>query len=204
MKKLLLCLITISLLSCDKQSEITNVDNYLGNYDLKTTTDSNSGFSNMSIFMENGKWFIQTDFFGFPDTVGRYGNVKMYSPGRLIQKGLEPVNTRPNMPCLFKNGSFVYVFLYANLVKSCPIPVQTISNTCMQFQDSPKFECYFVDTDGEGRILDTLECKYVYKTLKNCGDSLTWEVELHYNSITNENRIGKISYKNIAYKRVRL
>lgn len=213
--------IVIILTSCEKPISPETAKAFVGEYWMETNTYIMSGdqvtetlthWSPVTIYMKEGKMFVQTEIFGAPD-------FESENP-----KSIEVYSERPNfssskLPAIITEKTAIdnpYHFhvievrygtirnLYHGIcVQPLPIQVKSGSWTILNLKEfNPPVEVKL--TDMAGTLIQTMQIAYEYGPMIKNGETIIWDVEYKDDYIPlngQEREWERIIHKNTLYKR---
>lgn len=207
---LLLAIISIFAISCENTNPIYN--DFIGEYEMTTEVipvygDTEIDFlpvvkSNVTIYEEKNKLFIQTDNFGMPFVQGD-------NPIPMEDENQQPEsdNTNSNLENVVVNTSAIYIkngLIYSVFqgvsVKSLPIQVKSVENTKLRMDNSKPFEVKLVDMTGDH--VTNIAQHFEYDPIFKQNETLTWELALRFHQPIKEGdaELTYIRYKNVLTK----
>lgn len=206
---LTLAIISICTISCDN-SNMSNSD-FIGEYEMSTEVitiyndvefdDNPIVKSNVAIYQEQNKLFVQTDCFGIPFIYG-----DDFNPSEIENKQPDDnsnsniVDVTPNTSVVIIVNGLVRSFVYGAAPKSLPIQVKSVTATKLVMKDSKSFEVTITDYAGERKA--NINCHFEYEQIFKQNETLSWELSLipHQPIKDGTAEITAIKYKNILRK----
>lgn len=206
---LTLVIISIFAISCDN-SNLSNSD-FIGEYEMTTeviTVYNDAEFddnpivkSNVVIYQEQNKLFVQTDCFGIPFIYG-----DDFNPSKIENKQPDDnsnsniVDVTPNTSVVVIVNGLVRSFVYGTAPESLPIQVKSVTATKLVVKNSEPFEVTITDYTGERNA--NINCHFEYEPIFKQNETLTWELSLipHQPIKDGAAEITAIRYKNILRK----
>ena len=228
MRKLLFVFVSIAglvLTSCEKSISPETAKAFVGEYWMETTNvgvigneevflNEKSSWTPVSIYEKSGKLYVQTEFYGAPDTIsehpqeieGSHERPDFISPRRILKEegdstdnsGIETIVTTNKSVIIIRNG-FILAINRGVTAKSLPIKVKSGSETILNLEAFKPVDVQLTNMDGTK--LQTIHAWYEYGPMIKKNDMITWEVELKddYNNYLDE--YDHVIHKNILYKR---
>ena len=206
---LILAIISMCAISCDN-SNMSNSD-FIGKYEMTTEVipiyddvefdDNLIVKSNVAIYHEKNKLFVQTDCFGIPYIYGEDFNpseIENKQPDDNSNSNL--VDVTPNTSVVMIRNGFVRSFVYGAAPESLPIQVRSMTATKLVMKDSKPFEVTITDHTGERKA--NINCHFEYEPIFKQNETLSWELSLipHQPIKDVMAEIRAIKYKNILRK----
>lgn len=206
---LILAIISMCAISCDN-SNMSNSD-FIGEYEMTTEVitiyddvefnDNPIVKSNVAIYHEQNKLFVQTDCFGIPFIYGEDFNpseIENKQPDDNSNSNL--VDVTPNTSVVMIMNGFVRSFVYGAAPESLPIQVRSMTATKLVMKDSKPFEVTITDHTGERKA--NINCHFEYEPIFKQNETLSWELSLipHQPIKDVMAEIRAIKYKNILRK----
>lgn len=206
---LILAIISICAISCDN-SNMSNSD-FIGEYEMTTeviTVYNDAEFddnpivkSNVAIYQEQNKLFVQTDCFGIPFIYGEDFNpseIENQQPDDNSNSNI--VDVTPNTSVVVIVNGLVRSFVYGIAPESLPIQVKSVTATKLVVKNSKPFEVTITDYAGERKA--NINCHFEYEPIFKQNETLTWELSLipHQPIKDGTAEIMAIKYKNILRK----
>lgn len=206
---LTLVIILIFAISCDN-SNLSNSD-FIGEYEMTTeviTVYNDAEFddnpivkSNVAIYQEQNKLFVQTDCFGIPFIYGDDFNPfenENKQPDDNPNSNI--VDVKPNASVVVIVNGLVRSFVYGTAPESLPIQVKSVTATKLVVKNSEPFEATITDYTGERKA--NINCHFEYEPIFKQNETLTWELSLIPHQPIKEGtaEITAIKYKNILRK----
>ena len=206
---LTLAIISICAISCDN-SNMSNSD-FIGEYEMTTeviTVYNDAEFddnpivkSNVAIYQEQNKLFVQTDCFGIPFIYGEDFNpseIENQQPDDNSNSNI--VDVTPNTSVVVIVNGLVRSFVYGIAPESLPIQVKSVTATKLVVKNSEPFEVTITDYAGERKA--NINCHFEYEPIFKQNETLTWELSLipHQPIKDGTAEIMAIKYKNILRK----
>lgn len=223
-------LLAFVLASCSKINPET-ANAFKGEYWMKTSSvgmyqgkefdDVYTRWSPVSIYEENGKLLIETNWYGAPYAGGertRNPYVEEYGecPDSISQHrissnqqengdnegGLVDIEITNGEPVTIVMNGFIYTIMNGDYIKSEPIVVKSGSSTVLELEDFKPVKV--AGTDADGTSLGEISVKYDYGKMIKKGDEITWQVDLdlsNWPQIENCANIDRVVHKNTLYKK---
>lgn len=193
MKKILLLLALVAIytslfVSCDTTN--IGMSDFIGEYEMTTEVitvygdaefdDNPTVTSNVTIYQEQGKLFVQTDCFGMPFAC---------------------VEDSTNTSVIVIMNGLVRTIVHGILAESLPIPVKNVTFNQLSMNNSKPFEITIVDITGER--MTTIDFHFEYKPIFKQNETLAWELSLIPHQPIDEGAVEMtaIKYKNILRKK---
>ena len=207
---LLLAIISLFAISCENTNPIFN--DFIGEYEMTTEVipiygDTEIDFlplvkSNVTIYEEKNKLFIQTDNFGMP-----FAYEENLTPFEVGSEQPENDNSNSTLEditvhtsaIVMMNG-LIHSIVQGVLAKSLPVQVKNVAHTKLTFNSSDSFEVTITDITGER--FTTIDCHFEYDPIFKQNETLTWELALILHQSINDGgaEMTAIRYKNILKK----
>lgn len=206
---LTLAIISIFAISCDN-SNLSNSD-FIGEYEMTTEVitiyddvefdDNPIVKSNVAIYQEQNKLFVQTDCFGIPFIYGDDFNpseIENQQPDDNSNSNI--VDVKPNTSVVVLKNGLVRSIVYGTVPESLPIQVKSVTATKLVMKDSKPFEVTITDHAGERK--ENINCHFEYEPIFKQNETLSWELSLipHQPIKDGTAEITAIKYKNILRK----
>ena len=207
---LTLAIISIFAISCDN-SNLSNSD-FIGEYEMTTEViavyndaefdDNPIVKSNVAIYQEKNKLFLQTECFGMP--YAYEGDLNVLEQGDKQPDNDNPnsniVDVTPNTSVVVLKNGLVRSIVYGTVPESLPIQVKSVTATKLVMKDSKPFEVTITDHTGERKA--NVNCHFEYEPIFKQNETLTWELSLipHQPIKDGTAEIRAIKYKNILRK----
>lgn len=225
MKKItiaIMSLLAFVLASCNSNISPETANAFKGEYWMKTTTymkyqgnivqePIGPTWSPVTIYEENGKLYVRTDYFGAPDTdisegakheyIGKYDDHPNYAPA--IYQSVDSIGNVEDdgtIRVVLMSGR-IWSIRYGAYLRSLPIQVKSGSETILNLCDFKPVDVTI--TDAAGIYLDVVKVRYEYGPMVKVGDSITWEVvfPFDFNRPNHGDPVDQAVHKNILYKK---
>ena len=193
----------------------------VGMYQGKEIDEVRTKWSPVSIYEENGKLLVETNWYGAPYAGGKrtrnpYVEEYRERPDFIAQhrissnqqengdneEGIENVEITNGEPFTVIMNGFLYTIKNGAYIKSEPIVVKSGSSTVLELEDFKPVKVTITDT--EGTSLAEISVKYDYGKMIKKGDEITWQVDLDLSNMPqSENfaNIDRVVHKNTLYKK---
>ena len=210
--------------SCEKPISPEIAKAFVGEYWMETTNvgvigneevllNEKSSWTPVSIYEKSGKLYVQTEFYGAPDTIsehpqeieGSHERPDFISPRRILKEegdstdnsGIETIVATNKSVIIIRNG-FILAINRGVTAKSFPIKVKSGSETVLNLEAFKPVDVQL--TDMYGTKLQTIHVWYEYGLMIKKNDMITWEVELK-DDYNNLDEYDHVIHKNTLYKR---
>lgn len=218
--------LTILLVGCDYVSPET-ANAFKGEYWMETTSTIMQGnevvgdtprtvWSPVSIYEKKGKLFVQTNWFGAPNTQleemsSLYVEEYRERPDFISERRIEYVVPRKDSieiivvdgsPQTIMMNGFIYTIHNGAYIKSLPISVKSGSETKLELKDCEPIPVEITNTTGE--YLTKIKNTYKYGPMLKNNEVITWQVDLTLTDLPETDHsieFDHIIYRNTLYKR---
>lgn len=209
--------LAILMASCDSKINTETTKTFVGEYWMKTDKYElykngdmgplpNTIWSPVSIYEENGEFYVQTELFGEPDTISEHQReLEIYVVKHPIEEtGIETGEIAPpNNAEKLNTNMWIY---HEKRAQPASIQVTSSSSNVLnlrKYQTDPIEVPVF---DSYGDLLALMYITFDYKSMVKKNDIITWDVIMNVDEGVNSSVSGSAEsygtmYKNILYMR---
>lgn len=210
----------LALTSCEKPISPETAKAFVGEYWMETNTyiigdqvaETLTHWSPVSIYMKEGKMFVQTEIFGAPDfesenpkSIEVYSERPNFSSSKLpaiITEKTAIINDPYHFHVIEVRYGTIRNLYHGICVQPLPIQAKSGSLTVLNLESYKPVEVEL--TDVTGTSIGKIHVWYEYGPMVKKGDTITWDVEYkddYTPSIGQEKEYDRIIHKNTLYKR---
>ncbi len=216
-----MCIVSFVMMSCNQISPEAKTA-FIGEYWMETKPVEMCGdqviyefeharWSPVSIYEENGKLWVRTNWFGAPylsddaehaKVVEEYRDRPDFLPRKSQKDEIDSVTVTNGKPIVILQNGLMYTVRNGAYWQSEPIEVKSGSSTVLELREFTPVDVTVTNFDGT--YLATVPVKYTYGPIVKNDEELSWQVELDLSQMPeslNGANVDRVVHRNILYKR---